>query len=712
MNREKNNSSPVAGLQKEIEQLYRENQLLADKHREAVTYIRLKVDQLLTVIGTVPLHPDELDVETLLHLDPIGIISDTFQQILDHLNETNVELETAHNGIQAIFDSVGEGILVLNTRGEIINFNRKMKNLFLEEGSGVLGKTCREAVCAGATSEEDCLFNQVTSREKSVRTRTWECRSRFYEIIGTPIFNREGEIERIVILYMDITKRKKSESALLESEERFRDLFENASDILQSLKPDGSILVVNKAWRETLGYDNEEIKNLKIFDIIRPDQLPLCRKNFEKILKDGQEFSCQTVFLSKQGKEITVEGKVNCRFVDGRPVALRSVFHDITDKLRIEEELRRTQKLEAVGLLAGGIAHDFNNLLTGIIGNILLAKLQSPSEKLSQLLQNTEKASHRAQELTRQLLTLAKGGAPVKETASVVEIIKEVTTFVLSGSNTNWQMDIEGEILPVEVDTGQFSQVLQNLIINSDQAMPDGGVIAVKTTNCVLDDHQAIPLPAGKYVKIEIRDQGIGIAREYLSRIFDPYFSTKKKGSGLGLATSYSIIRNHNGLITVDSELGVGTTMTIFLPASEHKLVPRKTVSASPMLGKGKILIMDDDDIVRAVGVQMLTHLGYEVSESCDGEEALSCYREAMEQGCPFDVVILDLTVPGKMDGKETIAKLLEADPDVRAIVSSGYSNDPIMAEYESYGFSGVVPKPYTMEKLGSTVHDLIPTPK
>jgi PAS domain S-box-containing protein len=704
----KNKNLTITDLQEQLRLANAENQLLVEKKNEAFTYIREKVDQLLTVIGTIPLKPDELDDDTLIHLDPIGIVSNTFVQILDHLKETNLDLETANNDTQAIFDSVGEGIQVLNTKGEIIAYNKKMTGLFVINEQEVIGRTCRDAVCAGETSEEDCLFRMVKDRAKSVRTRSWKCRNRYYEIIGTPVLDKLGVLQRVVILYMDTTRRRKSEIALVDSEDRFRDLFENATDMLQSIDPEGRILVVNKAWRETLGYSKEEVAGLTMFDIIHPDSLDTCRKKFEKILQDGQEFASEAVFLSKTGKEIRVEGKVNCRFVDGKPMALRGVFHNVTEKLKLEEELRRAQKLESIGILAGGIAHDFNNLLTGILGNILLAQLKAPEGDLAKLLKNTENAGHRAQELTRQLLTFSKGGAPVKETASVVDIIKEIVPFTLSGSNTTWSLEAEDDICPVDVDSGQFSQVLENLIINSDQAMPDGGVINIRIRNYTQDEQLPELLASGKYVKIDIEDNGIGIAREYLPRIFDPYFTTKKKGSGLGLASAYSIIRNHNGLITVDSEPGHGTTMSIYLPDSKGKLQKKETVTPEAVKGSGRILLMDDDEVVRQVAVQMLVLLGYEVIESRDGAEALQQYQEALESGSPFDAVILDLTIPGKMGGKETITRLLEIDPQVKAIVSSGYSNDPIMAEFEKYGFSGVVPKPYSLEKLGSTIHSLI----
>lgn len=708
MSTDKINNLGMDELREQLRLANAENQLLQAKNREITTYIREKIDQLLTVIGTIPLQPDELDDDTLIHLDPIGIISETFIQILAHLKETNLDLETAKDDIQAIFDSVGEGIQVLNAKGEIIAYNQKMTGLFVLDEQEVLGRTCREAVCAGETNEEMCLFKMVKDKKKSVRIRTWQCRNRYYEIIGTPIIDKEGILQRVVILYMDTTRRKKSEMALLESEDRYRDLFENATDMLQSIDPEGRILVVNKAWRETLGYSEDELAGLKVFDILHPDQIERCRKNFDKILEDGEEFSCQTIFLSKSGTPISVEGKVNCRFVDGKPMALRSVFHNISEKLKMEEELRRAQKLESIGLLAGGIAHDFNNLLTGILGNILLAQLKAPEGDLARLLKNTENAAHRAQELTRQLLTFSKGGAPIKETASVVEIIKDVVPFTLSGSNTTWSLEAEDNVCPVDVDSGQFSQVLENLVINSDQAMPDGGIINIKISNYTQNEQLPELLAGGKYVKIDIEDHGIGIAREYLPRIFDPYFTTKKKGSGLGLASAYSIIRNHNGLLTVDSEPGKGTTMSIYLPVSKGKPRKKELVTPKSIEGRGRILLMDDDEIVRQVGAQMLTVLGYEVDEACDGEETLQKYHEALNSSSPFDAVILDLTIPGKMGGKETITRLLVLDPQVKAIVSSGYSNDPIMAEFRKYGFSGVVPKPYSLEKLGSTVKSII----
>ncbi|HEB68331.1 MAG TPA: PAS domain S-box protein, partial [Desulfobulbus sp.] len=259
METDTNNNLSIEALQEQLRLADEENRRLADKHRESIQYIRDRVNQLLKVIGTIPLKPNELDDDTLIQLDPIGIISDTFAQILEHQKETNLNLATAKNDIQAIFNSVGEGIQVLNTRGEIIAYNKKMTDIFIVNEQEVLGKLCSKMVCGRETAGKHCLFRMVKDRKKSMRVRSWQRRDRFYEIIGTPVFDNDGVLQRVVILYLDITRRKKSEKALLESEDRFRDLFENATDMLQSIDPEGKILLVNKAWRETLEYTEEEV---------------------------------------------------------------------------------------------------------------------------------------------------------------------------------------------------------------------------------------------------------------------------------------------------------------------------------------------------------------------------------------------------------------------------------------------------------------------
>ncbi|MBI5074803.1 MAG: GAF domain-containing protein [Nitrospirae bacterium] len=387
----------------------------------------------------------------------------------------------------------------------------------------------------------------------------------------------------------------------------------------------------------------------------------------------------------------------------------------IIDRQQAEDEIEQletqTQKLESLGLLAGGIAHDFNNLLTAIMGNISLAMMHMPAAgRAKDMLHEAEKASERARDLTLQLLTFAKGGAPIKETSSIAGIIKDSAGFALRGSNIAFDLVVSEGLWHVDVDAGQMSQVFHNLVINASHAMPDGGTISVYCENLDLQNACDVPvLTPGRYVKISVKDQGIGISGEYLTRIFDPYFTTKQKGSGLGLATVYSIVRKHDGHITVESELGTGSTFHIYLPASAKEAGQK--VAPEPVFaheGSGRILIMDDEETVRNIAGEILKTFGYEVEFARDGAEALFAYRRAASGGQPFDLVIMDLTVPGGMGGSELMKRLLEIDPHVKAIVSSGYSNDPVMAEYQKFGFKGIVAKPYTVLSLAETVKNVL----
>ena len=319
-----------------------------------------------------------------------------------------------------------------------------------------------------------------------------------------------------------------------------------------------------------------------------------------------------------------------------------------------------------------------------------------------------EKAALRAQDLTQQLLTFSSGGSPIKQTISIEELIKESASFVLSGSNIQCKYFIPENLWAVDVDQGQFSQVIQNLIINATHAMPNGGEIVVRVKNVTNPKKEVSLLAEEKHIKLEIIDKGIGIPRKYLKKIFDPYFTTKQFGSGLGLASCYSIIKNHEGQIVVDSEVNVGTIFTIYLPVSKKTLLKQEEIQQVTYQGRGKILIMDDEEIIREFAAESLQDIGYVVEVVCNGREAVDCYQKAKEEKQPFAAVILDLTIPGGMGGEETIEKLLAVDPEVKAIVSSGYSKDPIMANFTQYGFMGIVPKPYRIEQLSKALSEIL----
>ncbi|QXE89576.1 response regulator [Geomonas subterranea] len=377
----------------------------------------------------------------------------------------------------------------------------------------------------------------------------------------------------------------------------------------------------------------------------------------------------------------------------------------------LEDERLKMEKLESLGVLAGGIAHDFNNILTAILGNISFAKLQMAPEHGSQpLLEAAEKAALRAGDLAKQLLTFARGGAPVREVTSVAPLVDEAVSLTLSGSNVKGIVDIPHGLSAVQADAGQMCQAFSNIIINAAQAMPEGGVLNIAARELFLDAGNPVKLPPGPYVRIDFRDHGAGIPEDSLKKIFDPFFSTKPKGRGLGLASAYSIVTRHGGSLSVDSRVGEGSTFTIHLPSLGRAFLPQEpeaTVSRREVLAPLSILVMDDEDVIRQLAEGMLQHLGHQVRTCADGAEAVSLYRRALQDGTPFSLVLADLTIPGGMGGRDAAQQILALDPQARLVVMSGYSNDPVMASFREYGFVEALCKPFGVEALAALLESL-----
>jgi PAS domain S-box-containing protein len=512
-----------------------------------------------------------------------------------------------------------------------------------------------------------------------------------------------GKEGLILLAFEDVTKHKLLEDLLADSEERFRRLFETANDgILLLEKSKLKIRFANPAITEMLGYSNEEFIGRGLKDIGFGDNIGTFQEVIQTLNKDGIIHYNDVPIQKKTGQVVDTD-----IYMVNKASLVQCNIRNISERKKLAEDLSTAQKLEAVGILAGGIAHDFNNILTAIIGNISLAKMQvSPEDKISHLLSEAESASIRAQTLTRQLLTFAKGGTPVQETASIKDILKSSSSFMLHGSKSECEFSIADDLWLAEVDVGQINQVINNLIINANQAMTGGGIIQIAAENLRIENRHGLPVKAGKYIRITIRDQGVGIAKDHLLKLFDPYFTTKQEGSGLGLATTHSIIQKHGGHITVESQLGVGTTFHVYLPASD-KIVSEKG-AVKLIKGQGRILVMDDDETIRKLTGEMLTIIGYVCEFAKDGAETIQMVKEANEAEKPYDAVILDLTIPGKMGGNEAIKKLLEIDPELKAIVYSGYSNDPILANFKKYGFKGMMPKPFELQTLGKVLHEVL----
>jgi PAS domain S-box-containing protein len=521
--------------------------------------------------------------------------------------------------------------------------------------------------------------------------------------------------DEVLVIVRDFTQRNRAERALAEESERLLVTLRSIGEGVIATDEQGRIVLMNRVAEQLTGWGQAEARGVeleRVFRIVSEGTREPCTNPSERILAKsegavGLGIANGTVLIARDGTERAVS---DC----GAPIRDRNtkvigtvlVFRDVTDQRRIASELQRMDKLESIGVLAGGIAHDFNNILTVICGNVsMLHVLARGHADMLERLTSAEHALARARGLTHRLLTFAKGGAPAKRTTSIAELLKDTISFGLVGSRSRCELHVPAAgIWSVDVDEGQIAQVVQNLLLNADQAMPGGGVIQVAVEN--VDVAIATPaLPVGRYVRISISDRGVGIPRERQSRIFDPYFTTKPGGSGLGLAICASILRNHQGSITVNSEPGSGTTFHAYLPASEKDVeFDAGTDGAAIPAGKGTILVLDDDPDVRATLNTMLKWLGYGVTLASSGEEAIALWSQAAEQGAPFSALILDLVVPGAMGGKEVMRQLAAASPDVKAIVVSGYSDDTVIAQYEAYGFRAAIPKPFTIEMLAETL--------
>ena len=514
----------------------------------------------------------------------------------------------------------------------------------------------------------------------------------------------EGNDLSLIGIGRDITERKVMEKALHDSEEQFRTLCNAAPIGIFMSDGEGNANYFNPRWQEITGMSASEGMGKGWVKGIHPDDLDEIGKVMHEAMTKGRISPHEHRQLTPQGNTIWVRVLASPIYgSDGSVSSIVGTLEDITDFQQARQEMLKAVKLESLGVLAGGIAHDFNNILTAIFGNISLARFQlHDSEAVNNRLEDAENAIIRATDLTKQLLTFARGGEPIKTIIKVNDLMLDTARFVLHGTNVNCEFNLGDDIWPVEADEGQIGQVIHNLILNAVQAMPQGGTVTIHSQNVNSLTKE------NRFVKIIVADTGIGIPENILQKIFDPYFTTKTQGNGLGLATCYSIIKKHGGKIRVASTVGEGTKFFISLPASEHKCESGSKSPTKLSYGSGRVLVMDDNEDVRNIAQGILKELGYTVELAGDGAEALAIYAQRKEQGTPIYAVILDLTIPAGMGGKETIKNLLKMDPDVKAIVSSGYSNDPVMANYRDYGFRAVLSKPYRPQEMSKVLRDLI----
>jgi len=661
-----------------------------------------------------------IDIERAYGVQEFSAIITAINTMSAQINRSNARLRRSEEQSRLLLNSTAEAIYGLDTQGRCTFCNSSFLQMMGYDSEGeLLGENMHRLIHHShadgrAYPLDECLAHKGflegmgSHIDNEVFWRS-DGSSFSVEYWSYPIYQGD-QIIGAVVTFIDITKRKQAEEKLAEEKEQLAVTLRSIGDAVITTDTEGKVVLVNRVAEELTGWPQREAEGRPLMDVFRvineynrePHESPV-----DRVMKSGVifELANHVLLIARDGTERAIaDSGAPIRDSQGRIIGVVLVFRDVTQSRKIQEEAFKARKLESIGVLAGGIAHDFNNILTAILGNINLAASLAGSDQEKSLLASAEKASLRAKGLTQQLLTFAKGGEPVTETSSIDEVIRDSAGFVLHGSNVACSYVIPDNLRLVNIDKGQISQVIQNIVLNAKNNMIEGGSIDIVCENYRFSSDDHLPLPAGDYVRIRIKDTGPGIPLEIIDKIFDPYFSTSKDGQGLGLAVTRSIIAKHGGHVGVESKVGEGSVFTIYLPVSEESDRLPAEVAAGWQSSAGRILIMDDEKIVIDVMSRMLHQLGYEVLVCSDGQEMLTLYQQADESGNPVDAVILDLTIPGGMGGKEAMKKLLHKYPQAKAVVASGYYNDPVMADCASYGFKAAVAKPFQVEELGQAL--------
>ncbi|MBK7398111.1 MAG: PAS domain-containing protein [Myxococcales bacterium] len=655
------------------------------------------------------------DLKALLHDLSVHQIELEIQN--EELRETQLLVEKARDEYARLYNQAPLGYMTLDANGMIRNANETLVQMLRTEGRALLGTPFGEHLVPADrevfNARYRAFFNAPRHKVMEVRVRQHDGGEFLARLAGQREHERlprsgsappssepaRDEAPLLVIVH-DVSEMHRVTEALEAEKELLGVTLRSIGDAVIATDVEGRITLMNAAAEELTQERASEAEGKALVEVLRIANLveevlasrgPVGRRGTMRMpMRDGTERT-----FAQSGAPI--HDRAGCI------VGVVLIFRDTTSETHLQHELQRIAKLDSLGVMAGGIAHDFNNLLTAIAGNIGLARADlvetTRPETLTHLV-DAETATMRASDLTRQLLTFATGGAPVRSVIAVAKLVQESVTLALTGSRSRCELHVPSDVWSIHADAGQISQVLHNLLLNATQAMVEGGAVVVTLTNVRLGVDAGEPLPAGDYVRIDVVDQGSGIAPEIREKIFDPFFTTKQKGSGLGLASAYSIVRNHEGHIDVESVPGRGSRFSVFLPASAKPWSKPPPPPSPATMRPWRILVLDDEPMIANVTRRILGARGHEVVTVADGSEAVASWVRQRDAGQPFDLAVLDLTIPGGMGGKEVVAHLLEVDPSTRAVASSGYSNDPVMANHRAHGFTACLPKPYTVDDL------------
>jgi len=664
----------------------------------------------------------QIDIHSMTEDDILALINEleVQQSELEAQNEdlmqAKSETDNLLNKYQELYDFAPVGYVTLDEQGNIIDANLTLTGLLGIERIKLINTHFDHFIPSDTRPAFYNFFKNVIKTDMCQK-----CQMRlikkddivFYALLeGIAVMDKKyPEVKHIMLSITDITDCKSIEENLLKEKDFSNILIESLPGIFCLFDIDGKILRWNKYGENVIGYTADEISVSNPLDFIVEQDRELVNKTIKDTFDKGYS-SVESTLVTKRGEKIPFYFTGIRVMIDNVPCIL-SIAIDISERKKIEYELEKLRRLESIGILASGVAHDFNNLLTGILGNISLVKQYLDSEDMIfKRLSTAERSCLEAREITSRLITFSKGGEPVKKVTRVQQLLKEAHCPLIKDTNITFEYNLPDNLYPVEIDEGQIRNVIINILTNAAEAMPEGGKIDISAANLEITEKDNLPIKEGSYVKVSIRDRGRGIQVEEISRIFDPYFSTKergvKKGMGLGLTICHSIIRKHEGFITVESMPGAGTTFHLYLPASLKKKTETEVTGEMETIRKKRILIMDDDEIVRDITGDMLMHCGYYIESSKDGNEAIALYIKAKERGEPFDAVILDLVVPNGMGGDIAIKRLHDIDHGVKGIALSGYSKDLIMTHYMDYGFTAALSKPYNIQLLNGTLERVL----
>ncbi len=664
---------------------------------------------------------------------------DALRKEVAQRRRAEVSLRQSERRHRHLIETMNEGVAVLDTDQRLTYVNDKFCRILGYQREELLGRSMLDLIEQNEVRRQlrSLLAGDNEAAEGIVDDNletTWRSGNgdQVFALVSPRLFyGDQGSPAGSFVVVTDITRRRQAELALGKEKERLAATLRSIGEGVIATDTEGRIVLMNQLAESMTGWRIQDALRQPVESVLqlldRKSPLAQHRHSIPASNEKGEvENPIRRALATGVSKamECRVQGgdqKPMIIALNGTPIFDAQekivggvlVFRNVTAEKSWEEESRKDQKLESVGLLAGGVAHDFNNILTVVLGNVSLARtLLEPDSKVAQLMKETERASNQARYLTQQLLAFSKGGKPRKETVALSQVVFDAVDYVLRATKCKPRFQWAENLWPAEVDIGQINQVFQNLVINAAEAMPEGGVIRLSGENCTVLPDDPLPLSPGHYVRISVADRGRGIAEKDLDKVFDPYFTTKKSGAGLGLATAYSIVKKHDGYIGVVSELGKGTRFDVHLPARQSEIAKTRSHRQTEVVpGEGRVLIMEDDWAVRQMLLRMLHSLGYEAEAAEEGREAVDKFRAARLAGRPFDATILDLVVPGGKGGKETVKHILKIDQQAKVIVSSGYSEDPIMANYRDYGFAEAVAKPYDYGELSIILARVIGKP-